>query len=56
VAARRAIARRHCGTGKVRHVFGNRKKGTVISQSRRPGRILPARSKIDLVVSRGRRR
>jgi Regulator of chromosome condensation (RCC1) repeat/PASTA domain len=56
VAARRAIARRHCGTGKVRHVFGRRKKGTVISQSRRPGRILSARSKIDLVVSRGRRR
>jgi len=33
-----------------------RKKGIVISQSRRPGRVLPAGSKIDLVLSRGRRR
>jgi beta-lactam-binding protein with PASTA domain len=32
------------------------RRGIVLSQSRRPGRVLPARSKIDLIVSRGRRR
>lgn len=55
--ARRMIARRHCRTGKVRYAYSRgRKKGIVIAQSRRPGRVLPARSKISLVVSRGRRR
>jgi len=53
----RTIAKRHCRTGKVGYAFSReRKKGIVISQSRRPGRVLPARSKIDLIVSRGRRR
>jgi beta-lactam-binding protein with PASTA domain len=33
-----------------------RLKGIVISQSRRPGLVLPASSKINLIVSRGRRR
>jgi len=32
------------------------KKGIVISQSLRPGKVLPARSKINLLVSRGRTR
>jgi len=54
VSARRTIARRHCRTGKVAYVASRtRRKGVVIAQSRRPGRVLPARSKIDLVVSRG---
>jgi beta-lactam-binding protein with PASTA domain len=40
----------------VGHAYSRkRKKGTVSSQSRRPGRVLPARSKINLIVSRGRR-
>ncbi len=56
-SAMRTIAKRHCRTGKVGYAFSReRKKGIVISQSRRPGRVLPARSKIDLIVSRGRRR
>jgi PASTA domain/Regulator of chromosome condensation (RCC1) repeat len=56
-SAKRTIAQRHCRTGKVSFAYSlKRKKGTVISQSRRPGRVLPARSKINLVVSRGRRR
>jgi beta-lactam-binding protein with PASTA domain len=56
-AARRTIAQRHCRTGKVVHAYsGEHKKGIVISQSRRPGKVLPAGSKINLVVSRGRRR
>jgi hypothetical protein len=55
-AAKQMIARRHCRTGKVGYAYsGKRKKGIVISQSRRPGKVLPARSKINLVVSRGRR-
>lgn len=55
-SAKRTIAARHCSTGKVGHGYSRkRRKGVVISQSRRPGRVLPAGSKIKLVVSRGRR-
>jgi len=55
-SARLTIAKRHCLTGKVGHAYSRkRKNGLVISQSRRPGRVLPARSKINLIVSRGRR-
>jgi len=38
------------------HYIEHTKKGTVISQSRRPGRVVPGGSRIDLVVSRGRKR
>ena len=56
-AAKRMIAVRHCRTGKVGYAYsGKRKKGIVVSQSRRPGKVLPTRSKINLVVSRARRR
>jgi hypothetical protein len=56
-SAKRTIAKRHCRTGKVGYAYSRkRKRGIVISQSRRPGRVLPARSKIKLIVSRGRRR
>jgi Regulator of chromosome condensation (RCC1) repeat/PASTA domain len=56
-SAKLTIARRHCRTGKVRYAYSlKRKKGIVIFQSRRPGRVLPGRSKINLIVSRGRRR
>jgi hypothetical protein len=55
--AKRTIAQRNCRPGKVRYAYSRaRKKGLVISQNRPPGRVLPARSKINLVVSRGRRR
>jgi Regulator of chromosome condensation (RCC1) repeat len=55
-AARRLIARRHCRTGKVGYAYSRKhKRGVVISQGRRAGRTFPARSKISLVVSRGRR-
>jgi len=55
-AARGMIARKHCRTGRVTHASSStRKAGTVISQSRRPGKALPNNSKINLVVSRGRR-
>jgi hypothetical protein len=56
-AAKLAIKRSHCRTGKVGYSYSRkRRKGIVISESRRPGRVLPANSKINLVVSRGRRR
>jgi hypothetical protein len=53
-AAKRAIARRHCRTGRVAYATSTKRSGVVIAQRRRAGRILPPRSKIDLVVSRGR--
>jgi beta-lactam-binding protein with PASTA domain len=55
--ARSMLAKAHCRTGEVTRVYSRaRRRGVVIGQSRRPGRVLPANSKIDLVVSRGRRR
>jgi PASTA domain len=55
-AAKKLIAKKHCRTGRVGHAYSRkRKKGIVISQSRRPGRVLPANTKINLVVSRGRK-
>jgi PASTA domain-containing protein len=53
-SAERSIAAEHCRTGKVGYASSGKRKGIVISQSRHPGKVLPARSKIDLVVSRGR--
>jgi hypothetical protein len=56
-SAKRTIVQKHCRTGKVSYAYSRkRQKGIVTSQSRRPGRVLPARSKISLIVSRGRRR
>ena len=56
VSAKLAIAKGHCRTGKVSYAYSRkREKAIVVSQSRRPGKVLPARTKIDLVVSRGRR-
>ncbi len=55
-AAKSAIKQRHCRTGKVTYAFSKTtKKGRVVSQSRRPGRVFPADTKITLVVSRGRK-
>jgi PASTA domain/Regulator of chromosome condensation (RCC1) repeat len=55
--AKLTIAKRHCRAGKVGYAYSRkRRKGIVVSQSRRPGRILPSRTKINLIVSRGRRR
>jgi hypothetical protein len=56
-SAKRTIVQKHCRTGKVSYAYSRQhQKGIVISQSRRPGRVLPARSKIGLIVSRGRKR
>jgi beta-lactam-binding protein with PASTA domain len=53
-AARLTIKRSRCSTGAVRYVHSRRsRRGTVISQSRKPGRLLPPKTKIGLVVSKG---
>jgi hypothetical protein len=54
-AAKLALARSHCAAGKVSRASSRAARGRVVSQSRRPGRQLPAGSRVDLVVSRGRR-
>ncbi len=55
-AARSALSKAHCRTGTVTRVFSRTKRrGIVIGQSRRPGQVLRVNSKVNLVVSRGRR-
>jgi Regulator of chromosome condensation (RCC1) repeat len=54
-SARLMIATGHCRTGKVSYAYSQRVKGVVVSQSRRAARVLPAGSRIDLLVSRGPR-
>jgi sugar lactone lactonase YvrE len=55
--ARSMISKARCRTGTVTRVYSRTKrKGIVIGQSRRPGQVLPVNSKVNLVVSRGRRR
>jgi hypothetical protein len=53
--AKLAITRGHCRTGTVSYTYSGKSKGTVVSQSRRGGQVLAADSKVDLVVSRGRK-
>jgi eukaryotic-like serine/threonine-protein kinase len=56
-AAERAIARADCRVGKIRRAYSmSVKRGRVISQKPKPGTVLPKRGKVNLVVSRGRRR
>src|SRR5438067_1294484 len=55
-AAKAAIVRRHCRTGKIGHAYSSKHKGIVVSQSRKAGLVLPPNAKINLVVSRGRKR
>jgi hypothetical protein len=53
--AKAAIKKRHCRTGKVGRAYSRKvKKGIVVSQSRRAGKVVAANSKINLVVSKGR--
>lgn len=55
-AARRAIAARHCRTGKVTGAYSNRYgKGRVLTQKPRAGRRLGNGARVRLVVSRGKR-
>ena len=55
--AKTAITKAHCRVGKVTRTYSRkRKKDIVIGQSKRPGRVVAKNTKIELVVSRGRRR
>ena len=56
-AAKQTIARANCRAGKTRRAYSKTvKRGRVISQKPRPGTVLPKRGKVNLVVSRGRKR
>lgn len=54
-AAKRALRRAHCRTGKISHRYSQVKRNHVISQKPRPRRRLPIGTKVNLVVSKGRR-
>jgi beta-lactam-binding protein with PASTA domain len=53
--AKRTIARANCRVGSIHRSYSTVKPGRVISQKPRFGAVLPGGSKVDLVVSRGRR-
>jgi len=56
-AARRAIRRAGCATGRIRRSYSpSVRSGNVNAQAPRPGARKPARAKVGLVVSRGKRR
>jgi len=56
-AAKRALKAAHCAVGTIRYVRDpDVPKGGVISQKPKFGAVLPAGSKVDLVVSKGRRK
>jgi beta-lactam-binding protein with PASTA domain len=55
--AKRQLAKRGCGLGKVRRAFSGRvKRGRVIAQGRTPGLRLKRGTKIGVTLSRGKRR
>ena len=55
VGAKRTLHRANCRAGKVRRVYSGVKPGRVILQKPELGAVLPGGSRVDLVVSRGRR-
>jgi hypothetical protein len=55
-SAKRAIARAHCRIGTIRRTSSRIKRGRVVSQKPKPGTVMPAGGRVNLVVSRGRRR
>jgi beta-lactam-binding protein with PASTA domain len=58
-AAKRTLARANCRVGKIRRAYSGAyskvKRGGVISQKPNFGAVLPGGSKVNLVVSLGRR-
>jgi hypothetical protein len=54
-AAKRALVRAHCRVGKIRRPYSWYEKGVVIGQKPDFGAVLPGGSKVNLVVSRGRK-
>jgi hypothetical protein len=55
-AAKKTLAFANCRVGKIRRVYSTARRGRVISQRPKFGAVLPGGSKVDLLVSRGRRR
>jgi FG-GAP-like repeat/PASTA domain/FG-GAP repeat len=55
-AAKRAIARAHCRVGTLHRTSSRIKRGRVVSQKPKPGTVMPAGGRVNLVVSRGRKR
>ena len=57
VAARAALAAKKCALGKVTKAYSAKvKSGRVISQSKAPGARLKRGTKVNVVISRGKRR
>jgi eukaryotic-like serine/threonine-protein kinase len=55
--ARTALTRRRCRLGRVTRSYSAKVRlGRIIAQSRRPGARLPRGTKVNVVVSRGKRR
>jgi hypothetical protein len=54
--ARKAIASASCSVGRVRLAWSRKRRGTVIAESPRPGTRAVSGARVNLVVSRGRRR
>jgi PASTA domain len=55
--ARSLLAAKRCALGKTTRAYSRKvKTGKIVSQSRRPGARLPRGTKVNVVVSRGRRR
>ena len=54
--AKRVIRSRHCSVGRVKKAYSAKKSGIVISQKPRPGVRLAPHARVNLVVSKGRRR
>jgi hypothetical protein len=57
-SARRALARANCRVGKIRRAYSDEgePKGRVIGERPRFGAVLPEGGKVNLVVSKGRRK
>jgi len=51
--ARRMIRAARCSMGRIRRVRAKRARGRVVSQKPRAGRVFAARTRVNLVVSRG---
>jgi beta-lactam-binding protein with PASTA domain len=55
--ARARIVRAHCRVGKITKKFSTRKKkGKVLAQKPKPGRLLAAGARVNLIVGKGPRR
>jgi hypothetical protein len=53
---RRRLITGHCSVGRVTYSFNRARKGTVIAENQRVGRILPHGYRVGVTISRGRRR